>query len=170
MKPSPIDDLDGLSSLGGALLTGYHNFGSDTGNAKKAASTPAPSDPLPTGTEPATPAQGGQARQRTGDDASFNLWRAFDSRVNACLDGQAQKAGQRRPLIELATAIVPVAGGVGATTITAALACLLAEQGQRVLVVDADSDPLLSVYLGDTPAYGTSAVSADGLGRGSSTS
>jgi cellulose biosynthesis protein BcsQ len=48
------------------------------------------------------------------------------------------------------------------------LACLLAERGQRVLVVDGDSDPLLSVYLGDTPAYGTSAVSADGLGRGSS--
>jgi chromosome partitioning protein len=168
MKPPPIDDLDGLSSLGSALLTGYHSFGSDSGNAKPSKPAPAAADLLPNGLDPAKPRDDSQARQQPADDASFNLWRAFDSRVNACLDGQAEKAGQRRPLLELATAVVPVAGGVGATTITAALACLLAEQGQRVLVVDGDSDPLLSVYLGDTPAYGTSAVSADGLGRGSS--
>jgi chromosome partitioning protein len=174
MKPPPINDLDGLRSLGSVLLTRYHNFGSNTGDAKKtavaptAAVAPAATDSLPNGARQATPAEDGEARQRPSDDASFNLWRAFDSRVNACLDGQAAKAGQRRPLLELATAVVPVAGGVGATTITATLACLLAEQGQRVLVVDTDSDPLLSVYLGDTPAYGTSAVSADGLGRGSS--
>jgi len=164
MKPLPINDLDGLHSLGSALLTRYHSFGSNPGDAKEEA-TASSADQLPTGASQATLAAEGEARKRPADETSFNLWRAFDSRVNACLDGQAGTTGQRRPLLDLTTAIVPVAGGVGATTITATVARLLAEQGQRVLIVDADSDPLLSVYLGDTPSYGTSALSADGLGR-----
>jgi chromosome partitioning protein len=165
MKPPPINDLDGLQSLGSALLTRYHNFGSVTSDAKKTDMAPPEPDPLPHGQRQAAPAPDDGTRKRLADDASFNLWRAFDSRVNACLDGEAAAAGQRRPLLDLTTAIVPVAGGVGATTIAATVARLLAEQGQRVLIVDSDTDPLLSVYLGDTPSYGTSGLSAEGLGR-----
>jgi cellulose biosynthesis protein BcsQ len=165
MKPPPIDDLEGLRSLGSALLTRYHNFGSRAGAPRKLAEAMPEEKENAEGARQAMPAVHGDPGQRLAGEGSFNLWRAFDSRVNACLDGQAEKAGQRRPLLEATTAIVPVAGGVGSTTITATLACLMAEQGQRVLAVDADNDPLLSVYLGDTPTYGTSALSADGLGR-----
>jgi chromosome partitioning protein len=95
---------------------------------------------------------------------SFNMWRAFDSRLNA-VDGTAEAVVQRRPLLETTTAVFPVSGGVGATTIAATLACMIAIQERRVLVVDGDTDPILSVYLGDTPAYG-SAMSSEGLGNG----
>lgn len=42
--------------------------------------------------------------------------------------------------------IVSTKGGVGKTTLTANLGAILADLGQRVLLVDADSQPALSSY------------------------
>lgn len=43
-------------------------------------------------------------------------------------------------------------GGTGKTTISGTLARLLARQGRRVLAIDADTTPNLSVTLGMSPA------------------
>ncbi len=48
----------------------------------------------------------------------------------------------------LRLAIVSTKGGVGKTTLTANLGALLADVGQRVLLVDADIQPTLSSYAG----------------------
>ena len=173
MKPLPIDDLQGLRSLGSVLLKGYHHFEGEAGTKAEPARTRVEiaaeqqAAGAPKHGEPAAPApvvEQPEARQRLAGDRAFSLWRAFDSRLNA-LEGDPQEISQRRPLLELTTALFPVGGGVGATTITATVAQLLAEQGRRVLVVDGDADPMLAVYLGDMPSYGRGVLSADGLGR-----
>ena len=46
-------------------------------------------------------------------------------------------------------------GGAGKTTLSATLARLLARQGQRVLVIDGDSNPNVAVALGCDPAQAT---------------
>jgi cellulose biosynthesis protein BcsQ len=70
----------------------------------------------------------------------------------------------------LTLTIVSTKGGVGKTTLAANLAALLADIGQRVLLVDADPKPTLSSYypIADFAAGGLTRLIVDASADGTS--